>query len=376
MRVIFHPLFIYLYQNLKFMKSLSFILSFAAVCCGCSGGGLLYRYDAEPASISQFKKKAAGDSSFYRISGRVESVYDVAAGRFYISDGTDFLRVYGMEDFPSSGIDAGDCVELLARPGFFKGETEAVDAVCLSVTEGPCRGFRTDCTDAPWPELPRTYKNDGCIFIHHPSSDGGRNYSVYYDTSAHLARWVAYPLCSSDLVEGERTDAYAFDPLVDYAVQASIGNKSYARGNGGAFIRGHLVPSADRSGLRENLEVFMAGNIIPENSGLNSGLWASLEDYCRKLTEKYDTLYIVAGTDSRGSSVYVKDNDGKRITVPGALFKAVLAYSREGGYEGFGVYVPNEAGNRGKFSPDMMLTIEELETKLGKNDYLYTNIFQ
>ena len=87
------------------MKNLSFILSFAAVCCGCSGGGLLYRYGAEPAGISQFKNKAAGDSSFYRISGRVESVYDVTEGRFYISDGTDFLRVYGAEENNLKKID-------------------------------------------------------------------------------------------------------------------------------------------------------------------------------------------------------------------------------------------------------------------------------
>lgn len=326
-------------------------------------------------SITEFKNRAdAGDTAFCRVSATVVSIADYDNGRFYLYDGEDYLKVYGMRGFRQEGIEVGDAVTLLARPHIYHGETEACDAACVSVRRGSCPGFASDVADVSWPELPETSVGDGCVFIHHPSSSGGRNYSVYYDTLARIARWVAYPLYLSDLTDGMRTDAYAYDPLIPRGSQASIGNKSFTSGSGGSFVRGHLVPSADRLGLRDNLDVFMACNIVPENSGLNSGAWASLEAYCRELAVHCDTLYVVAGTDTRESADYVRDNAGHRVRVPAALFKAVVVFSEKNGYSGFGLYFPNKKGNPSKISPDMFMSISELEDKLGKNGYLYKNI--
>ena len=42
-------------------------------------------------------------------------------------------------------------------------------------------------------------------------------------------------------------------------------------------------------------ETFYYTNIVPQNHENNKGYWYKLENFCRKLTEKYSNVYVVSG---------------------------------------------------------------------------------
>lgn len=64
-----------------------------------------------------------------------------------------------------------------------------------------------------------------------------------------------------------------------------------------------------------------------QNSSLNQGMWASLEEKVRTWTAQCDTLYVVTGamitTKTDMTIEYVKDNSQKNIAKPKYFYKAL-----------------------------------------------------
>lgn len=215
-----------------------------------------------------------------------------------------------------------------------------------------------------WLELPQTKADDGLDFFSHEMKFNNatvRNYSYDWDYDRLIAHWVAYPLVKGHLSGVKRTDNWGLDPLLPSDRQPVLyrGFKS----NGKFYARGHQLPSADRlNSYDSNSSTFYGTNMTPQDNDFNGGIWATLEAKVRGWAERSDTLYVVTGCDG-DSGDYALDNNGKRVTVPQAYYKAVLRLSPNKTYTACAVYFDSveASGAIGKY----VMSVSDLEKKLG-----------
>lgn len=243
------------------------------------------------------------------------------------------------------------------------GKDVAVDFVqkCFS------QGGQDDPNLVPkWMELPAVEQNDDCKFYSHDMRLAGRtvrNYSFLWDRDNLVAHWVAYPLNSSLIGNGDRTDEWGYDPKVPKDEQPVLFN-----GFQGGYDRGHQLPSADR--YTDNESTFYFTNMTPQLGSLNQKMWEALESRVRDWARTADTLYVVTGCVLEGSLGTARDNNGTAVTVPGGYFKAVLRYQPSssigyGGYVAAGFFFEHRSYGNGSITSDMGMSIDELEERTG-----------
>lgn len=233
-----------------------------------------------------------------------------------------------------------------------------------------------------WMELPAT-DDASLYFISHASTTSataGRNYSYYWDPNALVAHWVAYPLNKSLIASGGRTNEWGLDPKLPKSRQPWLfsGYRSSAPGgnsDGGVqwYDRGHQLPSADRLAHDDNVATFYGTNMTPQINELNANIWAALEGGVRDWSKQFDTLYVVTGCVVKGSTKFAYDNEGKKVTVPVAYYKALLGYDKSRakgitaqtqGYTGVAFYLEHKGYPNNDYMP-MAMTIDDLEAKVG-----------
>lgn len=231
-------------------------------------------------------------------------------------------------------------------------------------------------TSIGWLELPATNASDGKDFFTIPMTFGGkktRNYSFYWDYSNFNASWVAYAHIKDYHKNntGARQDDYKTFPGLSLA-QQPVAINGFKDGNNGWYARGHQLPQADRRYDRSmNSDANYVINLTPQiQEGFNDGIWATLEAKVRNWAQSSDTVYVVTGCVTKGSTYYVLDNLGKHIPVPTAYYKAVLRYKSDAtigfnGYIAMGYYLEHKAYSSGSVTKEHAMSIDDLETKLG-----------
>ena len=228
---------------------------------------------------------------------------------------------------------------------------------------------------AGWLELPAMPEDSEFGFFSHDMKLGDkriRNYSFAWDYTNLVAPWVAYPLNSSFTVKNvERSNAWGLDPKLPRNKQPVL-IKGFRDGNDGWKARGHQLPSADRvCSYEANSLTFYGTNMTPQiHEGFNSGIWSNLEEKVRSWSRSSDTLYVVTGCVTEGSKKYCKDNDGKKVTIPTAYYKAVLRYKKNStvGYSDYmacAVWLKHEVYSSKSVSKQYAMSIDELEKKIG-----------
>lgn len=150
-------------------------------------------------------------------------------------------------------------------------------------------------------------------------------YTLSYSRERSSANWVSWHLSSAWLGTAERTDNFRADEALPkdwYRVQGADYLNS-------GFDRGHLCPSGDRDANKQDNEAtFLMTNIVPQAPNHNRGVWADLENYCRKVAAEGNELYIIAGvygtagTGTAGGKSFTLDN-GKMI-VPQNFWKVMV----------------------------------------------------
>ena len=337
--------------------------------------------DAIPTlKISEFKNQPDSEEKWYRVTAEIMSISKPQYGDMYVCDETGQLYVYGFaptkggsnNDFSKLGLKPGDTVTFVAHKITYGGSSKIVEtkgAYYESHKAGNPPGMSSSAASQKWVELPATKDaDDGCVFIAHPREKGGRNYSVYYDKANRVARWTCYPYVKGDGGTGRNGDPYSYDPLLKEEFQPDL-TKSYKNNVFGdeQYVRGHMVPSNDRSG-RENYDLFFSTNIMPQSSALNAGVWNKLELKAHNTWAKNcDTLYVVTGTYAGKSDKFVTDNstESREFLVPEGIYKAFLARLANGSYMGLGAYFDNKANPAEEFTKDLAISIDELEAKVG-----------
>ncbi len=233
-------------------------------------------------------------------------------------------------------------------------------------------------TPGKWLELPELISQDGYKTITHytgmkvgSSNQTVRNYSMLYDTKEKIAYWVAYPLHSSYIGSADRTDEWAFDPTIAQSEQGNFIKGFVSLGYSG-YDRGHQIPSADRTNTRAaNQQTFYYTNITAQNSTLNQGVWANLEDQCRSWMPKYDTLYVVTGAllktvGNNESVTYMKDHSNNQVAKPNYYYKVLLG-KKGSTYKSVGFWFENKSYQSNKDFINYAKNVREIERLTGFN---------
>lgn len=225
--------------------------------------------------------------------------------------------------------------------------------------------YKADYTKCGWLELPETKEGDGLEWgCHHFNHNGvtKRNYSFYYSYDDFVSLWVAYPLNSSLIGTGGRTDAWAYDPLIPANLQMNVVETIPDK----IYNRGHQLPSADRYSGDSNPQTFYSTNMTPQRGKFNQNIWAGVETVIRNWAKdgKSDTLYVVTGCTLAGSTTKATDRSGHSVTVPTAYWKACLKYTSAYGWTACGIWLDHYT-SASTLTRNDLFSIDELEAKIG-----------
>ena len=194
------------------------------------------------------------------------------------------------------------------------------------------------------------------------TNSSGR-YSFRYDTAWRQARWVAHTLTAVEVSRKgtDRSDRFRSDPQVIGRGFPTAADADYKRSG---YDRGHLLPSADRDDTSaENDATFLLSNVSPQRPALNRGVWKNLEEFVRRVAARYDSVWVVTG--SQGD---LSDRIGKnRVVVPDYYYKTLLIKVK-GAYYAVAFYIPNQDKLQKDYQHYTM-TVDELEQVLGMDFY-------
>lgn len=198
-------------------------------------------------------------------------------------------------------------------------------------------------------------------------------YVLSYNSSKGTSNWISWHLNNDWIGSTSRQDDFRQDtdlPTGFYRVR----DNDYS--NTG-FNRGHMCPSADRTATRaDNSSTFLMTNIIPQAPRHNQGLWASMENYCRKLVEdEGKELYIIMGVEGEGGTGEngaANTIANERVVVPANIWKVVVILDEgsndlnriDANTRVIAVNIPNQESISGGWG-DYRISVDELETLVG-----------
>jgi endonuclease G len=149
-------------------------------------------------------------------------------------------------------------------------------------------------------------------------------YTMSYNNSKKTCNWVSWHLSSAWIGSAARQDDFRADATLP-AGWVQVGATDFS---GSGFDRGHMCPSADRTGsVTDNSATFLMTNMIPQSPNNNQITWANLENYCRTLVNAGNELYIISGpwgqggTGSAGTKSTIST---KSIVVPAYVWKIIV----------------------------------------------------
>lgn len=140
------------------------------------------------------------------------------------------------------------------------------------------------------------------------------------------------------------------------------------------FDRGHNAPAADAKFNQGAMnETFVLTNISPQvGEGFNRDYWAHLEDFCRRLTRKYESVRIVTGPlylpkkfpDGKFRVVYEVIGNPPNVAVPTHFFKLVVGETN-GELAASAFVLPNDRISNDEQLTSFQVPIESLERSSG-----------
>lgn len=149
-------------------------------------------------------------------------------------------------------------------------------------------------------------------------------YVLSYNDSKKTSNWVSWHLSGAWIGTTPRQDDFRADNTLPSS-WVKVGGSDYS---GSGFDRGHMCPSADRTGsVADNSSTFLMTNMVPQAPNNNQITWANLENYCRTLVNAGNELYIISGPwgqGGTGSSGYKTTISTKNITVPSYVWKVIV----------------------------------------------------
>lgn len=185
-----------------------------------------------------------------------------------------------------------------------------------------------------------------------------KGYTVAYDETSRLPRWVAYELTDEEAnakIAQRKGKSFRPDGIIQ-AVQAA--QTDYRRSG---WSHGHMAPAGDFKWDEEAMwETFFYTNCCPQDERLNNGSWNVLENCVREWAKQFGRVYVVTGP------IIGKNRFGTigkhRIVVPDAFFKSILVKTAEG-YQGIAFTMQNNPDSQRP--EDCLMSINDLEELTG-----------
>lgn len=142
------------------------------------------------------------------------------------------------------------------------------------------------------------------------------------------------------------------------------------------YDRGHHAPAADAKFSQDALnETFYLTNISPQvGEGFNRDYWAHFEDFCRRLTGKYDHVRIMTGplylpkkcADGKFRVEYEVIGSPPSVAVPTHFFKLVVGEKNGSDKISYASFViPNQVIDNNDPLTKYQVPLEALETASG-----------
>lgn len=112
------------------------------------------------------------------------------------------------------------------------------------------------------------------------------------------------------------------------------------------FVRGHMCPfsTANRISCDASWNTCLMMNAVPQLQWQNNLIWKKLEKNCTDWADKYNKVWVICGPIffNQDPSVWIGQQNEKRVAVPDALFKIVIRQSANGsGIETLAFIIPN-----------------------------------
>lgn len=119
-----------------------------------------------------------------------------------------------------------------------------------------------------------------------------RYYTIVYDTSRKLPIETYYMLVKKELDGRYMRTAFIVDPSINKKYQRNKKDYNAVKG----YDKGHLVPNDDfRFTATAQRQSMVYTNTAPQVSSFNRIVWRGVEEYCRKLCSKHDSIRIITG---------------------------------------------------------------------------------
>jgi len=192
-------------------------------------------------------------------------------------------------------------------------------------------------------------------------------FALSYNRDKAIPNWAAWRISPAEVGDFPRPEPDPFRP--DNRLPKSWKRVTPSDYTGSGFDRGHLTPSADRSGSIEGMsETFLMTNMTPQTGDLNRGPWAKLEAYLRTLVTRGNDVYIYAGVYGENgkvkNKVSVPTNDWKiAVVVPtGSPISAIDENSRV-----IAVDMPNVKGIKNADWQIYRTSVRQIEQNTGYN---------
>ncbi|PKI85289.1 Nuc1p [Malassezia vespertilionis] len=163
-----------------------------------------------------------------------------------------------------------------------------------------------------------------------------------YDNRLRHPLWSAEHLTAASITrkpgaDGAHRSNSVFTEDMRIPPQFRATNADYFRSG---YDRGHMVPAADVKSSQEAMnETFLLSNIAPQvGEGMNRDYWAHTEDFVRRLTAKFDDLYVFTlplylprqGSDGKWRVSYEVIGNPPNVSVPTHFAKIVLGVGPKG----------------------------------------------
>lgn len=180
-------------------------------------------------------------------------------------------------------------------------------------------------------------------------------YAVLHDDGRKVPLYSAERLVGADVDKSvERVDAFTPDPDLPQGERAELND--YRRSG---YDRGHMTPAADSDTDEEMRESFYLSNMVPQNTTMNTGIWASLENATRACAKSVGEVFVLTGP--------VFDQDVRtigpdKVEVPDRIYKIVLD-ARSGNNRAF--LMDNRPLDRKSGFSRYEVTIDEVQRATG-----------
>lgn len=192
-------------------------------------------------------------------------------------------------------------------------------------------------------------------------------FALSYSRDKGIPNWAAWRISKSEVGDFPRPNPDPFRP--DDRLPKGWKRVTPTDYTGSGFDKGHLCPSADRSGSVEGMTAtFLMTNMTPQYGDLNRGPWQKLEAYLRTLVTRGSDVYIYSGVyGERGkvkNKVSIPEQNWKiAVVVPaGAPVSSIDANTRI-----IAVDMPNVKGILKADWQTYRTTVRQIEQKTGLN---------